>query len=80
MALSFLYYYVMVHEEDLKNRPLSNEELYRMKYNQLSACIHKLCNHLLGENWYIVDAVDETTTCEIRYRNVNKKFNWRLKK
>lgn len=69
----------MVHEEDLKNAPLSNEELYRMKYNKLSACIHKLKDHLLGENWYIADAVDGTTACEIitdeicsRYRNVNK--------
>ena len=77
----------MVHEEDLKNKPLSNEELYRMKYNQLSACITKLCHHLLGNDYVIVDPVDETTACEIitdeicsRYRNVNKKFNWRLKK
>lgn len=58
---------------------VSNEELYRMKYNQLSKCIHKLCNHLLGKNYVIVDPVDETTACEIitddiinNYRDVNK--------
>lgn len=55
-----------------------NEELYRMKYNQLSACIHRLCDHLLGKNYVIVDPVDETTACEIitediidRYKDVN---------
>lgn len=56
----------------------NNEELYRMKYNQLSACIHRLCDHLLGKNYVIVDPVDETTACEIitediisNYKDVN---------
>lgn len=56
-----------------------NEELYRMKYNQLSACITKLCHHLLGKNYVITDSVDGTTACEIitediikTYRDVNK--------
>ena len=67
-------------ENDTEKTPsISNEELYRMKYNQLSACIHKLCNHLLGKNYVIYDSVDETTACEIitediinNYRDVNK--------
>jgi hypothetical protein len=69
----------MVHKKDINNKPISNEELYKMKYNKLSACIHRLCDHLLGENWYIADPVDETTACEIitdeicnNYRDVNK--------
>lgn len=74
----------MVHKKYLKNTFLSNEELYKMKYNQLSACINKLKDHLLGENWYIADAIDGTTACEIitdeicsRYKNVNKsKTEW----
>ncbi len=69
----------MVHKKDINNKPISNEELYKMKYNKLSACIHRLCDHLLGENWYIADPVDETKACEIitdeicnNYRDVNK--------
>lgn len=61
--------------EDLKQ----NNELWRMKYNQLSDCIHKLCDHLLGKNYVITDSVDGTTACEIitediikTYRDVNK--------
>ena len=61
--------------EDLKQ----NNELWRIKYNQLSDCIGKLCNHLLGNDYVIVDSVDETTACEIitediikTYRDVNK--------
>lgn len=80
----------MCHDDEL-NKSLTNEELYRMKYNQLSVCLQKLCDHLLGENWYIAAPVDETTACEIitdeickRYKNVNntlgKKFNEYMKK
>lgn len=73
---------------DFEKRDVAgSEKLYRMKYNQLSACIHKLKDHLLGKNWYIADAVDETTACEIiteeiceRYRNVNDETNKALHK
>ena len=66
-------------EELCKRDTARGEELYRMKYNQLSACIHKLCDHLLGKNYVITSSVDETTACEIitddiiaTYRDVNK--------
>lgn len=65
---------------DFEKRDIANSErLYRMKYNQLSTCIHKLCDHLLGKNYVITSSVDETTACEIitediinNYRDVNK--------
>lgn len=66
-------------EELCKRDTARAEELYRMKYNQLSACIHKLCDHLLGKNYVITSSVDETTACEIitddiidTYKDVNK--------
>lgn len=75
----------MIYETDkLKhNDPLS---IYRMNYNKLSKCIQKLCGHLLGNDYTIVDPVDETTACEIitediirNYKDVNKRKNWILK-
>lgn len=73
---------------DFEKRDVAgSEKLYRMKYNRLSACITKLKNHLLGNNWYIADPVDGTTACEIiteeiceRYRNVNDETNQVLHK
>jgi hypothetical protein len=87
----------MVHDDNFMNNTESIEEqlalekhrneLWRMKYNQLSACITKLCDHLLGKNYVIVDSVDETTACEIitedimkHYKDVNKNIFGRLKK
>ena len=52
----------------------SAEDLYRMKYNQLSACIHKLCDHLLGKNYVIVDPVDETTACEMITEDIIRSY------
>ena len=52
----------MVHEDQINNTcsieeqlefEKRNNELWRMKYNQLSDCIHKLCHHLLGKNYII---------------------------
>lgn len=61
--------------------------IYRMNYNKLSKCIQKLCDHLLGNDYIIVDPVDETTACEIitediirNYKDVNKRKTWRLNK
>lgn len=73
---------------DFEKRDVAgSEKLYRMKYNRLSACISKLKDHLLDKNWYIADAVDGTTACEIitdeiceRYRNVNDETNKALHK
>ena len=79
----------MVHDDNFMNSTESIEEqlalekrrneLRRMKYKQLSTCIQKLCDHLLGKNYVIVDSVDETTACEIitddiisSYKDVNK--------
>ncbi len=66
-------------DEFYKRDTARSEEQYRMKYNQLSACIHKLCEHLLGKNYVITSPVDETTACEIitddiisSYKDVNK--------
>ena len=74
----------MIYETDkLKHDDLLS--IYRMNYNKLSKCIQKLCWHLLGNDYTIVDSVDETTACEIitediirNYKDVNKSKHWRL--